>query len=82
MIPLIKSEVEEEDAINIINVNMICNPLSSVLEMNEVKMITLENGQPEDFLILLRNFKTMINGIGTTTNAVHINDLCTMLPEK
>ena len=47
--------------------------------MYELKMTTFENGQREDFLGLLKNFKTSIDGTGTTTVAVRINYLRTML---
>ena len=42
-------------------------------------MNTFNDGQQEEFLSLLRNFKIAINGTGTTTPSVRITYLRTML---
>ena len=66
LIPLIKAELEEEKSSNITKVNMRRNPVSAASETYDLNMATFENGQPEEFLALLKNFKTVIDGIGTT----------------
>ena len=78
-IPLIKVDLEEERASNIIKVKMRRNPALAASETYELKMATFENGQPEEFLALLKNFKIAINGTGTTSVAGWINYLRTIL---
>ena len=58
---------------------ILCNPVSAALEMFKLKMATFENGQPEDFLRFIDNFKTGIYGISTITIAGWINFLLKML---
>ena len=45
-------------------------------------MDTFKDGQPEEFLYLLKNFKIAIDGTGTTTTSGWINYLRTMLHVK
>ena len=52
---------------------------SSTSETYKLKMTTFENEQPEDFLMLMNNFKTAIEGTGTISVAGRINYLHTML---
>ena len=42
-------------------------------------MSTFEDGQPEEFLALLRNFKISIDVTGMTTDSGRVNYLHTML---
>ena len=42
-------------------------------------MNTLDDGQPEEFVLILKNFKIATDGTYTTTPLVRINYLCTML---
>ena len=51
-------------------------------DMNELKMATFKDGQPEEFLALLNNLKITINGTGNTPVEVQMNYLCTMLCEE
>ena len=54
-------------------------PSSTASETFNVNMNTFDDGQPEEFLSLLRNFKIAIDGTGTTTPSGRINYLCMML---
>ena len=59
--------MNKEKAINIIKVKMRQNPASSASETYKLKMSTFKNSQPEGFLMLLKNFRTVINRTGTTS---------------
>ena len=65
LIPLIKADFKEENSKSIIKFKMRLNLASSASEPYELEMATFENGQPEEFLALLKNSKTAINGTGT-----------------
>ena len=45
------------------------NPSDSDPETYKLKIATFENGQPDEFLLLMKNFKTAIYGTGTTSAA-------------
>ena len=53
-ITIIKAELEEECASNIIKVNMGRKPALATSEKYELKMSTFENIQPEEFLTILK----------------------------
>ena len=72
-------ELEGERARNIIKVNMRRNPDLAASGTPKLKMSMFDNGPPEEFLTLLNNFKTTINGTGTTPVAGWINYLGMML---
>ena len=55
------------------------NPSAEKSEMYKPKIATFKNGQTEEFLALLMNFKTAIESTGTTSKAGNINDLRTIL---
>ena len=78
-LPLIKSDEEAEKSTNITEINMQQSSTSYALETYALKMDTFENGQPHDFLKLLKNFTTAINKNGTTNVAGQINYIRTML---
>ena len=48
-------------------------------ETYELKIVTFEHGQPEEFLQLMKNFKRAVDGTGNTTAAGKINYLHTLL---
>ena len=78
-IPLIKSEPEEGNLGSIININICWNPASATSETYKLSIYTFENGKPEEFLALVENFKTAIDGTGTRSVPVWVNYLRTML---
>ena len=58
------------------------NPSQATSEKYNMNMSTFDNGQPEEFLVLLRNFKIAIDRTSMTMPTGRINYLCTMLREK
>ena len=43
------------------------NPSSATSEMHNINMTTFDNGQPEEFIEILNNFRISIDGTGTTS---------------
>ena len=56
-IPLVKLELEYERATHIIKFSMWRNSSSAAYETYNINMNTFNDGQPEDFLALPKNFK-------------------------
>ena len=54
-------------------------PGAATSETYKLKMATFENGQPEYFLMLLKNVKTAIDRTQTSLDVERINHLRTML---
>ena len=79
LIPPIKREKYDVSECDIINIKMCWNLYDADLEMYELKIETFEHGQPEEFLALMKNFKTAIDGTGNKSAAVKINYLCNLL---
>ena len=48
-------------------------------ETYELKMVTLDNGQPEECFRMMRNFNIDINEAGNSTVSGRITYVCTML---
>ena len=48
-------------------------PASATSETYELKITTFGNGKTEAFLALMKNFKTVIDGSGTTSVSIRIN---------
>ena len=69
-IPFTKKEDMDEHQTNIIKVKRQHNPLSATLKTYELQTNILENGQPEELIMILKNFKKEI--VGTGTNAVYV----------
>ena len=78
-IPIIKKDPPEFNEYDIINIKMRQNPSDAASEMYKLNIVTFENGQPEDFLQLMKNFNIEVDGTGTATAAEKINYLRTML---
>ena len=78
-IPIIKKDPQESNEYDIININMRQNPSDAASEMYKLNIVTFENGQPEEFLQLMKNFNIAVDGTGTATLAGKINYLRTML---
>ena len=58
------------------------NPSDADLETYELNISTFENGQPEELLKLMKNFKRVFDGTGTTTAAEKTNYLRNVLREE
>ena len=78
-IPLIKVDLQELHATNIIKVKIQRTPSQATSETYKMNMSTFNEGQQEEFLMLLRNFKIAIDGTGTILPSGQINDLLTIL---
>ena len=78
-IPLVKLELDRERAIQIIKVNIQRNPTSAASEIYNINMSTFNNGQTEEFLALLKNFKIVVYGTGMTSLSCQINYIRAML---
>ena len=82
LISLVKLEVDYYCTTHIIKVKMQRNTSSAASEMYNVNMNTFDDGQPEEFLSLLRKFKIATDVTRTTTLYGQINYLRTMLRGK
>ena len=65
--------------INIIQAKICINPSSSASKTYNINMNMFDDGQPEELLSLLKNFKIATDGPRTTTPSGRINYLGTML---
>ena len=74
-----KKEDMEECQTNTIKVKMQHNPVSATSETYELQMKILENGQIEELIVLLKNFRKSISGRGTTNLSGRNKYLRTML---
>ena len=74
-IPLIKLEVDDESTNQIIKVNMRRQQSSVACKTYNINMKIFDNGQPEEFLSILNNFKIATEGTVTTTPSGQINYL-------
>ena len=77
--PLVNMEAKEMHATYIIKVEVWINPSQSTSETYKINISTLEYGQPEEILALLRKVTIKIDKTGTTTASGRINYLRTML---
>ena len=81
-IPLINFEFKDERSIHIIKVRMRRNPTSAVSCTFNINMSTFDDGQPEEFLALLKNSRIEIYGTVITSPSGRINYLSMMLCEQ
>ena len=66
-IPLIKATSGKLEECNIIKIKMRRDPASATSETYELKFQTYENGKPEEFLEMMKDFKTNTDRTGTTS---------------
>ena len=78
-IPLIKATNVNTEETKIIKINMRQDPASATSDTYELKVQTLENCKPEEFLQMMKNFKTDVVRTGTTSTTGTIQFICTML---
>ena len=55
------------------------DPTPATSNICDLKIATLKNGKLEDFLKMMKNFKTAIDREGTTTATGRINYICSLL---
>ena len=58
------------------------NPPQATPETYDINISTFNDGQPKKFLVLLRKFKIVIDGTGTTMPTGRINYLRTIISGK
>ena len=76
---IFKKEIADVSECDIIKIKMRRDLSDTKSETYELKIATFENGQAEEFLALMKNFKTALDGKGTTSAAGKINYLRTIL---
>ena len=64
---------------DIFKINMHRNPASAMFNTYELKISMFNTCKPEEFLVLMKNFKAAIDGKLTTSAPGIINYLCTIL---
>ena len=72
-------ELEELKPTHINNDDIWINPSQATRETYKTKMYNFDDGQPEELLVLLRNFKITMDGTGMTSPSGRINYLYMML---
>ena len=72
-------KLEEERASNIIKVNMRKNSTSAMSETHNLNLSMFEDVQPEEFIVLLKNLRTVIVETSTMSQLGRINYLHKML---
>ena len=72
-------EPEELYATHIIKIKIWKNPSQAASETYKINISTFDDGQPEELIALLRNFRIAIDGTNRTTASGHINYLRAML---
>ena len=77
--PLIKVTNGNTEETNINKIKMCIYPASATSETYELKAQTFKNGKPEEFLQMTKEFKTDVDGTGTTFVTGKIQFLRTML---
>ena len=78
-IPLIKATNVNTEETNIIKIKMRQDPASDTSDTYKLKVQTFENGKPEEFLQMMKNFKTDVVRTGTTSTTGTIQFIRTML---
>ena len=78
-ITMISSVTEKVEECNIIKINMRRDPASSTSKTYKLKVPTSKNGKPEEFLQIMKEFKTATDGTVTTPATVKNHFLRTML---
>ena len=78
-IPIIMATEEKVEECNIIKMKMRQDPVSATSETSELKFQTFDNGKPEEFLHIMKEFKTATDGTGTTSTTRKTQFIHTML---
>ena len=76
---LIREVIEEVYEFNTIKINMQQDPAPSTFKKYELKVPTSESGKLEEFLQMMKKFKTATDGIETMSATGKIQFLSTML---
>ena len=66
-IPLLKAKTGKTEETHIIKIKILRYPASATSETYDLKLQTFENGKPEEFLQMIKDFKTGIDVTGTNS---------------
>ena len=80
-ISLIKATNGKKEETNIINIKMRQELVSATSKTYELEVQTFENDKPEEFLQMTKEFKTAVDGTGTTSMAYWL-ELCSSRSEE
>ena len=78
-IPLLRETTRNTEETNIIRIKMHRGPESATSKTYELKVQTFKIFKSEEFLQMMKYFKTGIDGTGNTSASGKIQFLCTML---
>ena len=79
LIPLIKSKNYEKSDKDCVKIKFLRDPTSQKLDLHELKMALFDNGEPEEFLLFVRNFNMTLEASGMLVAIANIQHLCTLL---
>ena len=79
LIPLIKSENYEKSDKYCVKIKLLRDPTSQKSDLHELKMAFFDNGEPEEFLLFIRNFNMNLEASGMLVDIAKIQHLRTIL---
>ena len=79
LIPLIKSKNYENPDKDCVKIKLLRDPTSQKLDLHELKMALFDNGEPEEFLLFIRNFNMTLETSGMLVAIAKIQHLLTLL---
>ena len=79
MIPLIKIKNYEKSDKDRVKIKLLRDPTSQKFDIHELKMALFDNGEPEEFLLFIRNFNMTVEASGMIVAIAKIQLLCTIL---
>ena len=78
-IPLIQETHNSKSDNNFVKLKLCRDPTSYTSELYEFKMSLFENGNPEEFLLLVRKFNMTLADSGVLEAGTIYQDLCTLV---
>ena len=79
LIPLTKIKNNENSDKDCVKIKLRRNPTTQKLDLYQFKMIFFDNGYPEEFFYLIRNFNMTIEASGMLVDGLKIQYLCTLV---
>ena len=73
--PLVKSKHNDKSDKDFVKLKLCRDPKSEKLDLYKFKMDLLENGKPEEFLLLIRNFNMTLKASRRTKTSAKDNTL-------
>ena len=78
-IPLIKETCNGKSEEDFVKLKLRRYPTSSTSDLYAFKMSLLDHGEPEEFMLFIRNFNMTLVATGTLEMDVKIQYLCTLV---